>query len=101
MWYNANMPTLKEIKERAIPVLRANNATEAYLFGSVARGDAGADSDIDILANFAEPRGGLIEFIRAKHALEDALGKKVDLVEMSVLRKELRPYVDKDKVRLF
>jgi len=94
------MPTLTDITQKAVPILRDNNATEAYVFGSVARNEAGPESDVDILVRFGEPRGGLFEFIHTKHELEDALGHKVDLVEMGALRKEFRPYVDKDKVRI-
>jgi uncharacterized protein len=94
------MQTLSDIKERAVPILRGSRAVEAYLFGSVARNEAGPESDVDILVRFSEPRGGLMEFIHTKHELEDAIGRKVDLIEMGALRKEFRSYVDKDKVRI-
>ena len=90
---------LAEIKELAIPILRDSRAVEAYLFGSVARDEAGPESDIDILVRFDKPRG-LFAFVHTKHELEDALGRKVDLVEMGALRKEFKPYVDRDKVRI-
>jgi len=56
------MPTLTDITQKAVPILRDNNATEAYVFGSVARNEAGPESDVDILVRFGEPRGGLFEF---------------------------------------
>ena len=40
--------------EAAAEVLIAAGAAEVLLFGSVARGDAGADSDIDLVAIFAD-----------------------------------------------
>lgn len=90
---------LTTIKERSVPVLKAHRAVEAYVFGSAARGEARSDSDVDILARF-DGEGDLFEFVGVKLDLEDALGKKVDLVEMGALRPEFRPYVDRDKVRL-
>lgn len=90
---------LAEIKEKAIPVLKKHNAVEAYVFGSAARGENRPDSDIDILVRFDKVRG-LFEFVGTKLALEDELGKKVDLVEMGALRKEFREGVDQDKVRI-
>lgn len=49
------------------------------VFGSVARGDEGPDSDVDLIADFSRPTGyfGLVRF---EWALEDLLGRPVDLV---------------------
>lgn len=91
--------TLAEITKISASVLKEHNVVEAYVFGSTARGDNRPDSDVDILVRFDKVRG-LFAFIGAKQALEDALGKRVDLVEMGALRPQFRPYVDKDKVRI-
>lgn len=91
---------LAEIKEKTTPILKRHNVAEAYVFGSTARGENRPDSDVDILARF-HAIGNLFEFVGVKLDLEDALGKKVDLVEMGALRSEFRPYVDRDKVRIF
>jgi len=50
------------------------------LFGSMRRGTAGPDSDIDLLVEF-EPgaKPGLIELSRLELELSDLLGRKVDL----------------------
>jgi predicted nucleotidyltransferase len=90
---------IAEIKEKTVPILKEHNAVEAYVFGSTARGENRPDSDIDILVRFDKIRG-LFAFVGAKLALEDELGKKVDLVEMGALRKEFREGVDHDKIRI-
>lgn len=91
---------IADIKEKTVPILKRHNVIEAYVFGSTARGDNRPDSDVDILARF-DTIGNLFEFVGVKLDLEDILGKKVDLVEMGALRKEFRPYVDRDKVRIY
>ena len=59
------------------------------LFGSVVRGEARPDSDVDILVKFSKPVG-LFEFIRLKHRLEEILGRSVDLVTRAALKPQLR-----------
>lgn len=63
--------------------------TRSSLFGSVVRGEARDNSDIDMLVDV--PRGtGLFEFVGLKHKLEEALKKKVDLVTFDALHPRLR-----------
>ena len=90
---------IAEIKERAASVLSRHDVAEAYLFGSTVRREARADSDVDILVKFKTPKG-LFEHVRAKIDLQDALGRQVDLVAMEALREEMKPSVDKNKVRI-
>ena len=91
---------VEEIKNKVGPILNRHKVLEAYLFGSVARGDDRPDSDIDILAQFS-CLGGLFGYMRIKHELEDALGgRKVDLVQMEALRPEFKERVDKQKISL-
>ena len=59
------------------------------LFGSVARGEAGPESDIDILVEFDRPVG-LFEFVRLQMRLEALLGRRVDLVTRDALRHTMR-----------
>ena len=57
----------------------------AYLFGSIARGDAGPQSDVDIavLTSNDLERGLLGPLTRLRMDLEDALGQRVDLVHLN------------------
>jgi predicted nucleotidyltransferase len=75
-------------KADALSILRANaSALQAIgvahlaLFGSVARDEAGADSDIDLVISGPPERPmTLVRMARAQEALERLLGRKVDLI---------------------
>ena len=73
---------------------------KAALFGSVARGEATKDSDIDLLVQLDKTLS-LFGFIDLKLQLEDALGKKVDLVQYDGIKKSLRDYILKDEKVFF
>jgi uncharacterized protein len=66
-------------RERLIAILREHGVLHASLFGSFARGKQRADSDIDLLIDFPEG-ASLLDLSRLGLALEDALGRSVDLV---------------------
>ena len=68
------------------------------IFGSVARDEAGPDSDIDLLVEFDRPVG-LFAFVRTKKYLEQILGSRVDLVTPDALRREFRETVLREAVR--
>lgn len=68
------------------------------IFGSVARGEATADSDIDLLVEFSTPIG-LFQFVRLKAALEDILERPVDLATPKSLKPQLRERILKEAVR--
>ncbi len=62
------------------------------LFGSAARDEHGAESDVDILVEFDRPIG-LLAFVALQARLERALGRKVDLVTRDALRPEMRDQI--------
>ena len=96
MWYSTGMQ-VEEIKQKAIPILKASGVTRSSLFGSYARGDQREDSDIDMLVE--TPKGmGLFNFVGLQQELEDALGKKVDLGTYRSVSKYIKEYVEKDLV---
>jgi predicted nucleotidyltransferase len=70
------------------------------LFGSVARDEAGPDSDVDFLVEFNQPVG-LFEFIEVRLYLEDILGCSVDMGTQDTLREHLREPVLKDLICAF
>ena len=67
------------------------------LFGSVARDQAAAGSDVDVLVAFdGEPT--FRRFMQLRFRLEALLGTRVDLVTETGLRDRVRPYVEKDAI---
>ncbi len=64
------------------------------VFGSVARGEATPDSDVDLLVELdPQRRISLLDYAHILGQLEDALGSRVDLVEAHLLRREFREQV--------
>ena len=69
--------------------------TKLALFGSFARDQASERSDVDILVHFDGPATSKTYF-GVQFYIEDLLGRQVDLVTEKALRKELRPYVERE-----
>lgn len=69
------------------------------IFGSISKGTAGPDSDIDILIKF-ETTPGLFGFIDLKQYLEAIVDRPVDLVTENALKKQLRDSILKDAVHV-
>jgi len=82
--------SLIKIKPRIIKILKKNKIKKAGIFGSYARGDQKANSDIDILVE--PPKGMGFGFAGIGIELEEKLGKKVHLVTY----KYISPYIKKD-----
>jgi predicted nucleotidyltransferase len=81
--------TIEGIKARITPLLKKYGVKKAALFGSIVRGEARPDSDIDILVDI-ESDISLLDFVGLKIEIEEALGKKVDLVEYSTIKPLLK-----------
>ena len=68
-----------------------NQVAELAVFGSMARGDAGPESDIDLLVTFKLGAAvGLVAFNRLRRELQDAPGRPVDLVPKDGLKPIIR-----------
>jgi predicted nucleotidyltransferase len=72
------------------------------LFGSFARNQAKPGSDVDLYARFGR-QVGLFEVLAMKHEMEDAIGRKVDLIveEAVILHQFVRDGIAKDSVVLY
>jgi uncharacterized protein len=74
----------------------------AYLFGSAARNELTPQSDIDILVELDETQLiGMIEYIKIMDALEERLGRKVDLVATDGLSPHIKPMIDREKLLIY
>ena len=69
------------------------------LFGSTARGNATAKSDVDVLVAFDGPATSA-RYFGVQFYLEDLLGQSVDLVTDKALRAELRPFIEREAVHV-
>jgi hypothetical protein len=100
-------------REEIIALLRENRQKleaagilHAALIGSVARGEATADSDIDLMVEVdpaRRPRGyASIGFRRdLKDRLRTLLGREVDMLEAPISEPRLRAEIERDAVRAF
>lgn len=79
--------------------IKAFSVKSLALFGSVARDEAGPNSDVDLLVEFDRPVG-LFTFLDLKGYLEHILGARVDLGTPRSLKDGVRFQVIKDAVRV-
>jgi len=78
-----------------IKVLKPYNPKRIGLFGSVARGEETASSDIDILYNFDSPVT-LFNLVEIQDKLQKILKKEVDLVSENAIHPKLKDYIFND-----
>lgn len=88
---------IEHLKKVIVPILKKAGATRSAIFGSVARNQATSESDVDVLVELGT-RMGLFGFIGLQNELEDALHKKVDLVEYDALKPRIREKILKEQV---
>ncbi len=80
-----------------MPILKKYRVSKAGVFGSVVRGENTNNSDIDLLVEIPADIS-LLDFAGIKLELEDALGRKVDLVEYAVIKQVIREDILKEQV---
>jgi len=89
-----------QILHNALPRLKASyGVQDIAIFGSVARDEAGPDSDVDLLVAL-DDKVDLFAFVGLKLELESLLGIKVDLGEWKTLHPKMRPQVEKDIIHV-
>ena len=72
-----------------VEICKTNDVTMVGVFGSMARGEANKDSDIDLLVRLTRPKS-LLSLVALERKLADALGRKVDLLTENALSPYLR-----------
>ena len=91
-----------QINQKIIEYFKDKPAVrKVYIFGSYARNEETADSDVDILVDLdyaQESSFSVFEFGGMWDDLKDLLKMDVDLVPEDGLSKYLRPYIERDKI---
>lgn len=102
--------TRSEIAETIAPLVLKYGIPAIYLFGSYARGTATPDSDIDLLIDTTGTRLNNLLMLGALYSeLEDAFGKRIDLITVSALEQPpmmpsdiaFRESVYRERVKLY
>lgn len=100
------MLSVEEIREKISPVCEKYAVSEAFLFGSYARGDATEESDVDLRIVVGKPFG-MLTLNRLNEEFETALQKNVDVITHFPKKKSLRFYksfednVSREEVKVF
>ena len=82
--------------------LRAAGIIRLSLFGSMARGDHGPGSDVDLLAAFdATRRISLLDVAGIERKISQMLGRSVELVEEGTLKPRVQANIEAEAVRAF
>lgn len=90
-----SLEDIRRLRPQIMELARRRRARKVSVFGSCARGEMDANSDIDFLIDF-EDEYSLLDHAGLLVDLEDLLGCKVDVVPRRALRDELKPYVLKE-----
>ncbi|MBM4059894.1 MAG: nucleotidyltransferase family protein [Planctomycetes bacterium] len=90
---------VREKLSRRLDELQDLGVGSLYVFGSVARGEARPDSDIDFLVEFARPTG-LLGLTRLRLWLEQVFQRPVDLGTKDGLRPSIRQHALAEAVRV-
>ncbi|MDR0307759.1 MAG: nucleotidyltransferase domain-containing protein [Chitinispirillales bacterium] len=92
--------TIEEIRQKVMPVAKRHKLVRMYLFGSYARGDAKAKSDIDIRVDVPAD----MDYFRLCEVygdLERSLNAKVDLLTTGALEEKFLNRIAKEEVLLY
>jgi predicted nucleotidyltransferase len=90
---------LGDKRGEVLRIATRHGAAKVRVFGSVVRGDAGPDSDVDILIDL-DPGRSLLDIVAIKQDLEDLLGCRVDVVTEAAISPYIRDRVLEEAVGL-
>lgn len=83
---------IQQQRDTILRIASEHGAQRVRVFGSVARGEARPDSDLDLLVDMSAGHG-LLDIIAIKQDLEDLLGRKVDVLTEAAVSPYLRQAV--------
>jgi predicted nucleotidyltransferase len=85
----AALSDILSVREEILRIAAEHGAHNVRIFGSVARGESGDGSDLDVLVRLDDDRS-LLDRVALKQDLEDLLGCRVDVVTEGALHRLLR-----------
>lgn len=90
-------------EKELIEICKRNGISYLALFGSLARGEATANSDADLLVNYSSdsPIKGLFAHLGVGQEFEKLFKRPVDLIEQKILNPRLENYITKDLKTLY
>ena len=91
--------TIREQREAILRIAARHGATDVRLIGSVARGEARPDSDVDLLVTWSEGTS-LLNHAALMLELERLLGRKVDIASDGWVKPSIRNSVYRDAIAL-
>ncbi|HJQ68735.1 MAG TPA: nucleotidyltransferase family protein [Blastocatellia bacterium] len=89
----------RDKRETILRIARRHGASNVRVFGSVSRGEARPDSDVDFLVDLDEGRS-LLDLGGLLMDLQELLGRPVDVVTEKSLRPRIRERVLREAIRL-
>lgn len=92
--------TLEEIEEKAVPIAKSYGIQSLSIFGSYARHEAHADSDIDICIDKGNLRN-LIQYFSFIQELEKAFQCHVDVVTTEIEDKDFLKHLLEERIILY
>ena len=90
---------IETIKAKVTPILKSAGVLRSDVFGSVARGEAKEDSDVDFLVEFPSGKS-LFDLADLHMKLEEILHRKVDVLTYRSISPLLKNYIERDRVRI-
>lgn len=98
-----NREQITQILLQRADALKANGATSLYMFGSRARGDNKFNSDLDLFIDYDASKKipNYFKLIGIQLEIENETGFPVDLGTRDSLDPIVRPFVDRDAIKIF
>lgn len=90
---------LRTLRAHKPSLVEQFGVTSLTMFGSFARDEASATSDLDLLVRFDGPATSR-SYFGVQFYIEDLLGRRVDLVTDKALRAEIRPNVEREAINV-
>lgn len=91
---------IQKAREQIMPIIKKYNISKAALFGSIVTGKMRDDSDIDLLVDMPQ-NSSLFDLLRVKIALEEKLGRRVDIIQYKAIKLRLKDEILSRQVSVY